>query len=432
MNNYHALRQLKVNPLFGQGDVLVLFGELFQRGYANGLVEAAQKRGMKVIYGTVGRRDSEGQLRPLTAEELKEKQQPLINQALEAGFDLEPASNGVSPVQQLKDIKLSAWEEVQLDMNSITESRQQGQKRFRNQVVNYLNELKSQLPKNKNILFAHLMAGGVPRAKIVLPLMNRVVKGTGDRFLDSEKFWNSPIGKFCSQSFEDVTANTFDTLIDLTSDLRQEYQKTGNHIHYVAYGYHGTEVLVENNYQWQSYAPYLQGWAKTKLEDHAKKWSAKSVVCSVYNCPEILTQSSSIFSGVEICLYPLMAAILKEKKDSPKTLALLKQTQSLLKDEFNFDHIFRKCWDHINSPIIKKHYDLATWPQHNSKEQLEKMLNLSDELAAMHKDQKQLLSFPLSEVVFQACGDIMLNDIAKPEAPVSWINHDIIAKHYLA
>ena len=53
-------------------------------------IDEAKKAGMKVIYSTVGRRDGEGGLRPLTAEELATKDQPLINIPLECGFDLEP------------------------------------------------------------------------------------------------------------------------------------------------------------------------------------------------------------------------------------------------------------------------------------------------------------------------------------------------------
>ena len=94
MQKFEPLRQ--VNPVsgFGKKDVLVVFGEVFARGYVNGLIDEAKKAGMKVIYGTVGRRDENEQLRPLTAEELAGKDQPLVNVPLECGFDMAKSSQG--------------------------------------------------------------------------------------------------------------------------------------------------------------------------------------------------------------------------------------------------------------------------------------------------------------------------------------------------
>ena len=51
---------------YGPGDTLVVFGEIFSRGYVNGLVDLAKAQGMKVLEGTVGRRDNAGNLRPLS------------------------------------------------------------------------------------------------------------------------------------------------------------------------------------------------------------------------------------------------------------------------------------------------------------------------------------------------------------------------------
>ena len=67
------LRTLPVKAQFKRGDVLVVFGELFTRGYANGIVDEAERAGLKVIYSTVGRRDADGKLRALNEEELKTK-----------------------------------------------------------------------------------------------------------------------------------------------------------------------------------------------------------------------------------------------------------------------------------------------------------------------------------------------------------------------
>ena len=51
-----ALKSIPANTLFGEGDVFVLFGEMFGRGYATGLIEAAKAAGMTVIGMTMGRR----------------------------------------------------------------------------------------------------------------------------------------------------------------------------------------------------------------------------------------------------------------------------------------------------------------------------------------------------------------------------------------
>jgi hypothetical protein len=426
--HYHAIRQLQKNETYKKGDVLVLFGELFTRGYANGLVEEAERRGMTIIRSTVGRRD-QGLLRPLNAEETASIPQPFINIPLEAGFDLEPSSKGVSPVDLLKNVKLSDWESFRMDRESIFESQKKGQYRFHAQVKEYLAELEKHIPRGANVLFAHLMAGGVPRTKIVMPLMNRAFKGIGDRWLSSETFWNSDIGQICSMSFDEVTANTFDILIQESTFLREKWKAQGaRNIGYVAYGYHGTEVLIENEYAWQTYSPYIQGWAKMRLEQFSQDWSKKGVTCAIYNSPEILTNSSSIFQGVEVSLYPLVGALKKDGGNSHRALDTLAKCRGILKPEFTLEDVMAFTGEYLKSPLIRDHCHFEQWPQHSSQKQMEVMLQSSDHLISMHKDEKVLLTHILSEVVFAGCGKVMLNDIANPESPVSWINHDLLAK----
>jgi len=126
VQKFEPLRQ--VNPVsgFGNKDVLVVFGEVFARGYVNGLIDEAKKAGMKVIYGTVGRRDENDELRPLTAEELAAKDQPLVNVPLECGFDLAKSSQGVSPCDQLKGLKLSEGAAAWLAQPAASNSPQSG------------------------------------------------------------------------------------------------------------------------------------------------------------------------------------------------------------------------------------------------------------------------------------------------------------------
>src|SRR5512139_4231458 len=106
------LRDIPQSNIFRKGDVFVLFGELFGRGYANGLVNEARKAGMTIVGITVGRRDENNALRPLNAEELAEAEANLggriINIPLEAGFDMEPAVDGQSYTDILKGIKPDA------------------------------------------------------------------------------------------------------------------------------------------------------------------------------------------------------------------------------------------------------------------------------------------------------------------------------------
>ena len=53
-----------------------------------------------------------------------------------------------------------------------------------------------------------------------MPLLNRVFKGQGERFLSSETFWNSELGRLCRICFDEVTAGTFRQLIEATAHLR--------------------------------------------------------------------------------------------------------------------------------------------------------------------------------------------------------------------
>lgn len=430
MTQFTPLRNKPNLSPYSKGDVLVLFGELFQKGYANGLVEEAESRGMTIVRATVGRRDKDGLLRSLTSEETATIPTPFINVPLEAGFDLEPSSAGPSPVDLLKDVKLGDWENAKLDKSIIESSKQNAKKRFKKQVEAFVTELKKVIPANANILFAHLMAGGVPRTKIVMPLMNRAVKGTGDRYLPSEKFWQSDIGQLCANNFNEVTAETFRELIDGTSAIREEYSKKGKHVSYLAYGYHGTEILIKNQYKWQTYTPYLQGWAKMNLEKISEEHFKKGVHCCVFNCPEILTNSSNIFQGVEISLYPLMSALEKEAGNSEKAKAILTKCQSLLAEGNNLNSIETIVNNYMVSSEIQNKNIFDSWPLHSSQEHLEKMLNTSEKIDNLNKDNKHPVTFLLSEVVFKACGHYMLHESYQPHHPVFWIGHDIIAKYY--
>jgi hypothetical protein len=425
---FAPLRQLPATAGYKPGDVLVVFGELFARGYANGIVDEAERAGLKVIYSTVGRRDETGKLRPLNEEEVKSKTGTLINIPLEAGFDMEPASNGQTPVQQLAGIKLGDWQNAKMDFAKLEESRRAGTERFRTNVQAWMKEVEKHIPKGANVIFAHTMAGGVPRAKIMMPVMNWVFKGTGDRHLSSETFWNSDMGKFTAMSFEDVTANTFAHLLELSTPLREKIEAGGGSVRYVAFGYHGTEVLIKGEYRWQAYSPYLQGWAKIKLEQMSEDAMKRGLKTTVYNAPEILTNSTGIFVGVEVPLYPFLSALKKEASKVPSVQKALEKCQTLVKDGVTFDQIQEFTDKNLTSPAIQETSVWEKWPTHNTKNQMETLIAAAQGLIDLHKDPKDLITFVLSEEIFRATGYIMYHDSWKPQAPVLWLGHDVLAK----
>lgn len=429
MQAFQPLRDLRAHSGFKAGDVLVIFGEVFARGYVNGLIDEAERAGLQVIYSTVGRRDSEGRLRPLTPEELTEKPKGLINIPLECGFDLEPSGQGQTPCDQLKGLKLSEWNSAKLDWAQVEDSRRRGRESFRVRTREWVAEVAKRLKPGANVLMAHTMAGGVPRAKIIMPVMNRVFKGHGERYASSREFWDGELGRLCQQTFMDVTANSFADLIELSAPLRETVTKNGGQIGYVAYGYHGTEILMGQEYKWQSYAPYLQGFAKLELEQIAVRAGKDGINASVYNAPEILTNSSSIFLGVEVALYPLLGALQREGAQAPLTKELMASCQALLKPEHSLAEVLAITDAYFRSDLIQKRWsDYPAWPQHNGAEQMELMRTTSEKILSMHKDEKHLLTARLSEIVFTTCGRAMLFEALRPRQNVWWIGHDIVAK----
>jgi hypothetical protein len=426
---FSPLRTLPAKAPYKKGDVMVVFGELFSRGYANGLVEEAERQGVTVIYSTVGRREG-NELRALTPEELELQPKPFINVPMEAGFDMETDSTGLTPCDHLKGYKMSEWQDVRLDWKLIDESRKKGRERFITSTEKYVQELEKLIPPGANVLFAHIMAGGVPRAKILMPVMNKVFKGRDDRHLSSEEFLNSDLGKLGIQNFEDVTANTYKYLIEGTAALREKLQSQGGNVAYLAYGYHGTEVLhgsgPDAKFKWQTYTPYFQGWAKMLLEKISQDFAEKGGLTCVFNCPEILTNSSSIFQGVEVSLYPMLGAL--DRKATPYIKKVLADCKKLLKPTHNFKEIMNFTGEYFENPLITSHSSFEKWPQHNSREQMSLMLDSSEHLIDMHEDPKQLMTAVLSEEVFKSTGTIMFHESFKPAKPVLWLGHDILAE----
>jgi len=435
MTMFNPLRTLPGPAGYGKGDVFVLFGELFGRGYANGLVDEARKSGMTIIGITMGRREMDGSLRPLTDEELVESEKVLggkiINIPLEAGFDMERSESGISPVDQLKGIKSDGWESAVLDWEAIEQSRCAGIARFTANLAKVMTIINSMIPDGVNVLFSHTMAGGIPRARIFMPVLNRVFKGQGERFTSSEVFWGTDLGKLCSICFDEVTANTFQHLIDFSRPIRERIESAGKKVAYTAYGYHGCEVLIGDVYTWQSYTSYLQGWAKMRLEEIATAAWEKGVRATVFNCPEIQTNSSALFLGVEISLYPLLSALKKEGGGASLERITMECNQ-LLKEGTTVPDLLAEADRYLSDAQLKPFHEFSSWPHHNNPEQAAFMLNSATKMLDMNKDPKNIVCAELSRAVFQAVGRLMSRTSWEPGAPVYWLNHDIVARELVA
>lgn len=429
MSDYRPMTDLPQAAGYQAGDVLVLFGELFGRGYANGLVEEAKRLGMTVLGTTVGRRASDGTLRPLTAEELGEAEALLggtiINIPLEAGFDMESPDGEPSVVEQLKKAKPDEWEQLSFTSEFLQKAQAAGTARFTANVARLVQELESRIPAGANVLFAHTMAGGIPRARFFMPLLNRVFKGTGDKYLASEPFWQSGVGKLCDASFNEVTADTFRYLLDGTAALRQRIAAGGGKVAYSAYGYHGTGILLNGQYRWQSYTPYLQGFAKMRLEDIAAEARNQGINATVFNCPEIQTNSSALFLGVELSLYPLLHAV--RNAAGAAAAPLEQRCADLLQEGTTLATLLAEADAYLTNPLILTPLEFSGWPQHSTKEQMELMLATSNRLLGMHRDQKQLVCAELSRLVFRTTGRLIVQGSWSSQEAAVWLNHDTLA-----
>ncbi|PKM42314.1 MAG: hypothetical protein CVV05_18965 [Gammaproteobacteria bacterium HGW-Gammaproteobacteria-1] len=425
------LRELPTGNIFRKGDVFVLFGELFGRGYVNGLLDEARNAGMTILGITVGRRDENQQLRPLTAEELAAAEANLggriINVPLMAGFDLDSPAGTPNPTDLLADLKLTTWQDAKLDWAQIEKCREVGVARFKSSLAQVMAELDQAIPDGANVFFAHTMAGGIPKTKVFLAIANRIYKGRGDRFLSSRALVDSDLGKMILKNFDEVTANTFQYLIEASSGIRARLAKSGGETRYTAYGYHGTEILIGGEYQWQTYTNYTQGKAKMRLEDHAAAAWKQGVKAVVFNCPEIRTNSSDIFVGVELSLFPLLDALMKEG-DGGWAHEQWAQCQGLLNDGVSLQTILDKIEAYNADATIASFRNFEAWPMDNNAELAEVMVGTSDEITSLHKDRKALITDHLSALVLEGTGPLIFHEASAPHAPVLWLNHDIIAK----
>jgi hypothetical protein len=431
MTELTSLRHIPHANVFRKGDVFVLFGELFGRGYVNGLIDEARKAGMTMVGITVGRRDDNGALRALTAEEHAEAEAKLggriINVPLMAGFDMDAPDGEQNPTEMLSGIKLKTWEEDKLDWDRIEGCRQAGVRRFTESAASVMGEIDKLVPEGANVFFAHTMAGGIPKIKAFLAIANRIYKGRGERFMSSRALLDSDLGKLILMNFDEVTANTLKYLIDASAPIRERVTKAGGEVRYTAYGYHGTEILIGGEYTWQTYTNYTQGYAKMRLESIAQAAWAQGIAATVFNCPEIRTNSSDIFVGVELSLFPLLSALKKEGGGAwaDEQWAIC---QELLGDGVSLQSIIDTIERYNQDATNAKFRNFEAWPMDNTPELADVMIGTSESITDLHKDRKALITDHLSTLVLEGAGPLMFYGASEKIAPVLWLNHDIIAR----
>ena len=431
MTERTSLRHLPHSNLFKQGDVFVLFGELFGRGYANGLIDEARKAGMTIVGITVGRRDDDGKLRELSAEEHAEAEAKLggtiINVPLMAGFDLDAPEGEQNPTELLSGLTLKNWQEEKLDWDKVEACRQVGVQRFTASAAIVMNAIDKLVPDGANVFFAHTMAGGIPRVKAFLAIANRIYKGAGERFMSSRALLDSDLGKLILMNFDEVTANTLKYLIEASAPIRERVTKAGGEVRYTAYGYHGTEILIGGNYVWQTYTNYTQGYAKMRLESVAQAAWSQGIAATVFNCPEIRTNSSDIFVGVELSLFPLLKALKKEGGGewAEKQWAIC---QELLGEGTSLESLLATIEQYNNDATSAQFRNFEAWPMDNTPALADVMIGTSEAITNLHKDKKALITDHLSSLVLEGAGPLMFHGASEKIAPVVWLNHDIIAR----
>ena len=90
--------------------------------------------------------------------------------------------------------------------------------------------------------------------------------------------------------------------------------------------------------------------------------------------------------------------------------------------------VLARAEGYLASPAVAGGRDLATWPQHTTRPQLEAMLAASDDLLAMSADPKDPLCAELSRALVPAVGRLMFDEAWEPVSPVRWVGHDAVAK----
>jgi hypothetical protein len=271
------------------------------------------------------------------------------------------------------------------------------------------------------------MAGGIPKIKAFLAIANRIYKGRGERFMSSRALLESDLGKLILMNFDEVSANTLKYLIDASATIRDRVTQSGGEVRYTAYGYHGTEILIGGEYHWQTYTNYTQGYAKMRLESVAEAAWKNGITATVFNCPEIRTNSSDIFVGVELSLFPLLVA-LKREGGGAWADEQWRICEELLGDDTSLQQLLDTIEGYNNDATSAEFRNFEAWPMDNTPALADVMIGTSEAITALHKDKKALITDHLSSLVLEGAGPLMFHGASEKIAPVLWLNHDIIAR----
>ena len=99
-----------------------------------------------------------------------------------------------------------------------------------------------------------------------------------------------------------------------------------------------------------------------------------------------------------------------------------------LSPPYTFKDIDEVTQNYLTDPSVSGWPSFDGWPQHNGPDQMAKMRETSMKLIEMHKDRKDLMTAALSEVVFKACGLIMLRLALQKKPSSQWIGHDLVSR----
>ena len=164
-----------------------------------------------------------------------------------------------------------------------------------------------------------------------------------------------------------------------------------------------------------------------RLESVAAAAWAQGVHATVFNCPEIRTNSSDIFVGVELSLFPLLSA-LKREGGGKWAQQQWEACQALLQDEVQLQTIIDMIEAYNNDATSASFRNFDAWPMDNTPALAEVMIGTSEEITRLHLDRKHLITDHLSALVLEAAGPLMFHGAAEQIGPVLWLNHDIIAR----
>jgi hypothetical protein len=164
-----------------------------------------------------------------------------------------------------------------------------------------------------------------------------------------------------------------------------------------------------------------------RLENIAEEAWKKGIKATVYNCPEIRTNSSDIFVGVELSLFPLLKALRKEQGGAWAE-SQWQACRDVLQEGQTLESLLQKIDDYNDSAVMAGFRNFAAWPMANSAELADVMIGTSDEITKMHKSRDALVTDVLSSLVLEGTGPLMFHESSNPAGPVLWLNHDVIAK----